>query len=100
RSVSDFDRFETGQLVLHETSMVLGDVAAEVVAELARRAEVAGKPLSLSRLPAGVETALSADRDLVKRVIANLVMNAIKRGQAGRAIAVGVAPVPGGVRFS
>ena len=100
RTVMDFDRFETGQLVLHESALLLGDIVAEVVGELGRHAAGADKSLTLARPGAGDETPIAADHDLLKRVISNLVMNAIKRSQPGRAIAVSVATTDGGVRFS
>jgi signal transduction histidine kinase len=100
RTVMDFDRFETGQLVLHETTVVLGDLVAEVVAELGRHAAGADKSLTLTRPTAAEDAPLPADRDLMKRVVSNLIMNAVKRGQPGRAIAVSVTRTEAGVRFS
>jgi signal transduction histidine kinase len=99
RTVMDFDRFETGQLILHETTIVLGDVVAEVVEELGRHAESVDKSLTFKRPTTG-ETPILGDYDLMKRVVSNLIMNAIKRGQPGRAIAVAVVQTDEGVRFS
>src|SRR6185369_14446258 len=99
-TVMDFDRVETGQLVLRETTTVVSDVVGEVLDEVRRHAQGADKSLTFARPEPGTEPSLMADRELIKRVISNLVMNAIKRGQPGRAVAVGVAPTDGGVRFS
>jgi signal transduction histidine kinase len=100
RTVMDFDRFETGQLTLEETSFLLGDLAAEVAEELRRTALAAEKTMTLSRPAGGQERPLSGDRDMVKRVIRNLAMNALRRAQTGSGIALRVLQTDQGSRFS
>jgi len=100
RTVMDFDKFETGQLVLHESTFRLGDLAAEAVDELRRHAHSAERSIDLSRPAREQERAVAVDGELIKRVMSNLIMNAIRRGQPGRAVMVSVAASAGGMRFS
>ena len=105
RTVIDFDRFETGQMVLQEAVFTLGELAAEVVADLRAQAKSAGVSLSLAAgvdtgVGAGQERPLKGDRDLIKRVMRNLVTNAIRRGAARAEIAIQVGPTDQGMRFS
>jgi signal transduction histidine kinase len=100
RTVMDFDRFETGQLVLRESTFRLGELAAEAVDELRRHAHSAEKSIDFVRPAREQERVLPGDGELVKRVIGNLIMNAIRRGQAGRAVSVKVAATDAGMRFA
>jgi signal transduction histidine kinase len=100
RTVMDFDRFESGQLALHETTFLLGDLAGEVGEELRRYAVGAERPLTLTRPAGGQERVLVGDRDLIKRVMRNLVMNALRRAQSGSGIELRVIQTDTGTRFS
>jgi signal transduction histidine kinase len=100
RTVMDFDRFETGQLTLQETAFRVGDLAAEATEELRRYAAGLDKPLSLARPAAAGERSLAGDRELIKRVIRNLVLDALKRGQRGSGVDLEVIQTDTGVRFS
>jgi signal transduction histidine kinase len=100
RTVTDFDRFESGQLTLRETAFLLGDLGAEVAEELRRHAVSVEKPLTMSRPAGGQERPLIGDRDLIKRIMRNLVMNALRRGPAGAGIAIRVFETDEGSRFS
>src|SRR3954469_9802113 len=82
RTVQDYDRYETGQLVLQEGTFALGDVAAEVAEELRRHAGAADKALVFSRPPAAVERRLPGDRELVRRAMLNLGLSALRRAAA------------------
>jgi signal transduction histidine kinase len=79
RTVQDYDRYETGQLVLQEGSFALGEVAAEVADELHRHAVAAEKALSLSRPERDSERRVPGDRELVRRAILNLGLSALRR---------------------
>lgn len=100
RTVIDFDRFESGQMVVEETPLTLGELAAEVAADLRAQAKSAGVSLSLAAGGAGQERPLKGDRDLIKRVMRNLMTNAIRRGAARAEISVQVTETDQGVRFS
>ncbi len=100
RTVVDFDRFESGQMVLQEAPLTLGDLAVEVAADLRGQAKSAGVSLTLLRPGVGQERPLKGDRDLIKRVMRNLVTNAVRRGPARAEIAVQVVENDQGARFS
>jgi len=76
-TVLDFDRFETGQLSLELTSVRVGDVAAEIIAELGQNPALSGE-IDLER-PSGERT-VSADPDLLRRVLVNLIVHCVRRG--------------------
>jgi len=98
RTVQDYDRYETGQLVLQEGSFVLGEVAAEVADELRRHAVAADRSLALARPPRGSERKLSGDRDLVRRAILNLGMSALRRAPARAEVALSITETDSGSR--
>jgi len=100
RTVIDFDRFETGQMVLQEAPLTLGALAGEVTADLRSQAKSAGVALSLTSPGSGQERPLKGDRELIKRVMRNLVTNAIRRGAARAEISVQVVETDQGARFS
>jgi signal transduction histidine kinase len=98
RTVQDYDRYETGQLVLQEGTFALGDVAAEVAEELRRHAGAADKALVFSRPPAAVERRLPGDRELVRRAMLNLGLSALRRAAARAEVALAVTETDGGSR--
>jgi signal transduction histidine kinase len=100
RTVVDFDRFESGQMVLQEAPLTLGDLAVEVTADLRGQAKSAGVSLSLTRPGPGQERPLKGDRDLIKRVMRNLVTNAVRRGTPRAEVAVQVVETDQGARFA
>ena len=72
----DINKMEVGRLQLNYENFNLGDIVKEVVDQMNVIAEPDEKILSfdvLADIPA-----VSADKELIKRVIANLVNNAIK----------------------
>ena len=98
RTVQDYDRYETGQLVLQEGSFALGDVAAEVAEELRRHALAADKSLTLSRPARETERRVSGDRDLVHRAMLNLGMSALRRAGARAEVSLSIAETDAGSR--
>jgi len=97
RTVVDYDRYETGQLVARETRMLLGETAAEVAEELRRHAALADKSLSLVRPEA--ERALYADRELLSAAMLNLGMGALRRIPVRGTLSIEVGTTDTGVRF-
>ena len=100
RTVIDFDRVESGQLALQETSFRLGDLAANVAEDLRLQARSAGKSMTISRPPVGQERPLNGDKDLIERVMRNLVTNALRRGRARGEIDLSVFQTDQGIRFT
>ena len=97
RTVIDYDRFETGQLVPRETRLYLGETAAEVVEELRRHAALADKGLALTR-PEN-ERALYGDRELLAAAMLNLGMGALRRIPSRGTLSIEVGVTDSGVRF-
>jgi K+-sensing histidine kinase KdpD len=97
RTVVDYDRYETGQLVPRETRMFLGETAAEVVEELRRHATIADKGLALTR-PEN-ERALYGDRELLAAAMLNLGMGALRRIPSRGTLSIEVGATDSGVRF-
>ncbi len=97
RTVIDYDRFETGQLVARETRFVLGDAAAEVAEELRRHATLAEKSVTFKR--PGTERPLHGDRDLLAAAMLNLGLGALRRIPSRGTLALEVFETDAGVRF-
>jgi K+-sensing histidine kinase KdpD len=97
RTVIDYDRFETGQLVPREARMHLGETAAEVALELRRHAMIAEKGFALIRPEQ--ERALYGDRELLAAAMLNLGMGALRRVPARGTLSLEVATTDSGVRF-
>src|SRR5882672_4186053 len=90
RTVQDYDRYETNQLVPQDTSLALGDVAADVADELRRQAGAAERPFSFARPPADTERKLQGDRELLRRAMLNLGLSALRRAPARAEVAMSV----------
>jgi K+-sensing histidine kinase KdpD len=99
RTVQDYDRYETNQLVPHETSLVLGDVAADVADELRRQALVSERPFSFARPPAETERKLQGDRELLRRAMLNLGLSAMRRAPARAEVGMTVTETVAAARF-
>jgi K+-sensing histidine kinase KdpD len=97
RTVIDYDRFETGQLVPREARMFLGETAAEVALELRRHATIAEKGFTLIRPEQ--ERALYGDRELLAAAMLNLGMGALRRVPARGTLSIEVGTTDSGVRF-
>jgi len=99
RTVLDYDRFETGQLVPHEERFRLGEAAAEPIETLRRLAEIAERTLSVAGPPAESERLVYGDRELIACAILNLGLAALRRSAPHSQIAVEVAETDAGMRF-
>lgn len=97
RTVIDYDRFETGQLVPRESRFVLSDAAAEVAQELRRLASLADKSVTLKR-PAS-ERPLQGDRDLLTAAMLNLGLGALRRITTRGTLAIEIFETDSGIRF-
>jgi K+-sensing histidine kinase KdpD len=97
RTVIDYDRFETGQLVPREGRMFLGETAGEVALELRRHALLAEKGFTLVRPEQ--ERALYGDRELLAAAMLNLGMGALRRVPARGTLSIEVGTTDSGVRF-
>ena len=97
RTVIDYDRFETGQLVPRETRMFLGETAAEVAIELRRHAHIAEKGFTLVRPEH--ERALYGDRELLAAAMLNLGLGALRRVPSRGTLSIEVWTTDSGVRF-
>jgi len=97
RTVIDYDRFETGQLVPREARMLLGETAAEVAVELKRHATIAEKGFTIVRPEQ--ERPLYGDRELLAAAMLNLGMGALRRVPARGTLSIEVGTTDSGVRF-
>ncbi|HVZ89151.1 MAG TPA: response regulator [Polyangia bacterium] len=97
RTVIDYDRFETGQLVPREGRFFLGEAAGPVAEELRRHAALADKSLSLTR--PSQERALYGDRDLLAAAMLNLGMGALRRVPPRGTLGIEIGETDSGVRF-
>jgi DNA-binding response OmpR family regulator len=97
RTVLDYDRFETGQLVPRQARFFLGEAAAEVLEELRRHAVMADKTVILTR--PSTERALYGDRELLAAAMLNLGMAALRRIATHGVLAIAIAETDTGIRF-
>jgi len=84
RDLLDLSRAETGELTPQIEPFDLAELATEVVASLRALARWSGLTLELDL---GVTTMI-ADRELTRRMLANLVHNAVKHAPAGTAVRI------------
>jgi signal transduction histidine kinase len=96
RTVLDYDRFETGQLVPRQARFLLGEAAAEVTEELRRHAVMADKLLTLTRPPG--ERAVYGDRELLSAAMLNLGMAALRRVPTHGTLAIEIGETDLGMR--
>jgi len=82
----DISKMESGQMALHREPVLLEEVAAEAVGRVANLAEQNDLHL-VTEVAQGLE--VYADRDLLGRVLVNLLGNAIKFTPSGGTITVG-----------
>ena len=82
----DVSRSDDGALVPHVTAFEVPALLREICSEMNRRIEDKGQKLSLAITP-GVGR-LQGDRDLVRRVVENLIDNAYKYGPRGTTISI------------
>lgn len=86
RTVLDFDRFETGRLAIEATALHMGTLADEVIADLANNPAMLGE-VALEKPPN--ERAVSADPELMRRVLVNLIMHCVRRGEGKTTVRIG-----------
>jgi signal transduction histidine kinase len=84
----DVSRSDDGALIPHVSMFELPELLGQICSEMGRRIEDKGQRLQLSLAP-GVGL-LRADRDLVRRIIENLIDNAYKYGPKQATISVEV----------
>ncbi|HTA19597.1 MAG TPA: hybrid sensor histidine kinase/response regulator [Polyangia bacterium] len=99
RTVQDYDRYETAQLVPQETFVTLGDLAEDVADELRRQAVVADRPFSFARPPAATERRVQGDRELLRRAMLNLGLSALRRAPVRNEVAMTVTETDAASRF-
>jgi signal transduction histidine kinase len=97
RTVLDYDRFETGQLVPRQGRFLLGEAAAEVMEELRRHSVMADKTVTLTRPSA--ERPLYGDRELLSAAMLNLGMAALRRIPTHGTLAIGIVETDTGMRL-
>jgi signal transduction histidine kinase/CheY-like chemotaxis protein len=97
-SVLDLSKVETGHMELEITSVPLGDLARETIAELAPQASAGGVRL-VADFPDAVAV-IDTDRAKLKQVLLNLVANALKFTAAGEVrVALRADPLTGRALF-
>jgi PAS domain S-box-containing protein len=92
-SLLDLDRLETDRAVLNKSQASLGALIAEAVEEIHPTAEAKGQLLRLE-LPPRLPT-LEMDVDMIRRVMINLLENAIKYTRSGDQITVSAGSADG-----
>jgi signal transduction histidine kinase len=91
----DISRSEDGALVPHLSEFELPALLREVTSEMERRIEDKSQTLELA--VASDVRAMTADRDLVRRIVENLVDNAYKYGPRRATIRIEASLLPPGV---
>jgi signal transduction histidine kinase len=99
RTVQDYDRYETGQMIAQEGSFGLGEVAAEVAGDLRRHALAADKTLVFTGPPPESEKRVQGDRELVVRAVVNLGLSALRRAPARAQVSLSVTETDTGSRL-
>jgi K+-sensing histidine kinase KdpD len=99
RTVLDYDRFETGQLVPRDDRFRLGDAAAEPIETLRRLSTMAERRLSVTAPSPDRERMLYGDPELVACAILNLGMAALRRSAVHSELAIEIAETDAGMRF-
>ncbi len=86
-SLLDLGQLETGQAVLHKTQASMSALIAEAVEEIHPLAEARGHMIQFS-LPKGEPLVVEMDVEMIRRVMINLLENAIKYTRSPGRIAV------------
>ncbi|MBN2086479.1 MAG: GAF domain-containing protein [Anaerolineales bacterium] len=97
-SLLDLRRLEEGRAVLHRSKVSLSALAAEAVEEAQPVAEGKGIILQMA-IPLSLPT-VEVDSDMIRRVISNLLDNAVKYTPGGGSIRLTAEPVEQNIRFS
>jgi K+-sensing histidine kinase KdpD len=85
RTVLDFDRFETGRLTIEPAPIRVGELVAEIAGELGKNPTLTGDVV-LERPPD--ERPVNADPELIRRVLVNLIMHCVRRGEGKTTVRV------------
>ena len=85
RTVLDFDRYETGNLAIESTPIQIGRLTEEVATDLMRNPALARAIRVEHALD---ERAVWVDPELVRRVLVNLIMHCVRRGQGTTTVRV------------
>jgi len=101
RTVIDYDRFESGQLVPKDERFELRDAAAEAVATLRRLAVMTERTIAFTDAAPGGrrEPSLYGDRELVTCAILNLGLGALRRAAPRSKLKVDIVETDVGMRF-
>ncbi len=91
-SLLDINRMEEGKLELHKEETDLTELIEDVLEQFTPRTEE--KRLSLSFSSPGDMPSIQVDRGIMKRVVGNLLGNAIRHTPVGGAIEVAIDPLP------
>lgn len=97
--ILDFARMEAGRTEIKKTPASLAEITAEVLSEV--RPIAAAKGINIT--PPADDAAVNCDREQIKRVVANLLTNAVKYTRPGGKITVEISPPSGsfaGLRIS
>lgn len=98
RTVLDYDRFETGQLVPMDGRFLLSEAVADVLESLRGYAAMSQRTLSFAE-PAAAERALYGDRELTACAILNLGMGALRRTPIRGTTRLEISETDTGARF-
>jgi two-component system cell cycle sensor histidine kinase PleC len=93
-NVLDLSKVEAGKWELHETRVPLDDQIASVLRLAARRAAEEGVTITLLPGPAGIM--VTVDESLLRQILLNLAINAIKFAGADRRVEIGWRRLPAG----
>ncbi|CAM3570167.1 sensor histidine kinase [Nocardioides zeicaulis] len=93
----ELSRIHSGQLVVHPQPLAVGDLVSEAIAAADPLARARGVGLG-GEVPQGLEVA--ADPAGLARVLANLIVNAIRHTPADGTVHVSARPVGGGVELA
>jgi PAS domain S-box-containing protein len=98
-SLLDMRQLEAGKAVLHKSQGSVSALIAESVEEIQPVAEARGHVLQFSLAPADLPP-VEMDVDMIRRVLINLLENAVKYTRGGGRISVSAQRVPGFVQVN
>ena len=98
-SLLDVGQLEAGNAVLHKAQGSINSIIAEAVEEIHPVSEAKGQVLHFSLEPADLPM-IEMDVDMIRRVLINLLENAVKYTRGGGQITVGATRRPGEVCVS
>lgn len=98
-SLLDLGQLEAGKAVLHKAPAAIGTLIVEAVEEVLPVAEAKGHLLQFAFAPGDLPQ-INMDADMIRRVLINLLENAIKYTRSGGRIIVSARPQPAQVLIS